>query len=383
MTDTEILAADPEPAAMVISGAWQLSEFVDQDHVTYTARKDYWGGAPKIDTYTKIYYATEDAQTLALILGDIDTTLQLNQPTAVPTLLQYPDIIKVYQYQSNTTYTWYLNHRYEPFNLKAFRKAVSIGIDRQSQVNFAADGWAVMPNDAEVCPYLSYANPNIEWAYANLSQTERLAQANAALDAIPLMTTIAGGDGTYRKYNGNLMEFEVWGSDSAQHASIMELLVRDLKNMGVKLNIKATTATVLVNAVYRQKSEATALGWETHVWGRPFSPDYDYIADQYDYTPNQWSTRAVIINWQNAAIQDKLTALQTMRPDNPTRIADIQSTQVSLAEEMPVIPLFHSVTPNAYRTDRFKGWVADSGAQQYGAMGAMGLRYNLLSLEPI
>ncbi|MCK5429709.1 MAG: hypothetical protein KAI94_09590, partial [Anaerolineales bacterium] len=364
------------------SGPFTLTSRTVDESVVYEARLDYWGGAPNIDRYIKHFFGEEQVQLLALMNGDIDSALQLNMPTAIPTLLTNDDI-KIYQADTNSTYSWYLNHRIAPFDVLEFRKAVSIGIDRAAMVNFASDGWAVMPNLIEVSPLLAHANPAVLWPYADMSQADRIDMANETLDDIEGMTTIAAGvDGT-RKYDGELMEFTVLSTTSPQHTSIFELLESDCGDMGIKLNPDPQEAKALVGTVFRQKSTSDHEAWDSAVWGRPFGPLYDYVADQWGET-TAWSKRGLIMGWvPENDVWAEFAELQTYPEGDATRDGLIQSSQVLWADEEPSIALFHSVTPHAYRTDRFTGFIEDAGLQVNGAMGAMGATYTLLNLVPI
>jgi ABC-type transport system substrate-binding protein len=373
---------NPEPIG---SGPFELVSRTVDESVIYDARLDYWGGMPNIDRYIKHFFGEEQVQMLALMNGDIDSALQLNMPTAIPTLLTNDDI-KIYQADTNSTYSWYLNHRIEPFGELAVRKAMSIGIDRAAMVNFASDGWAVMPNLIEVSPLLAHSNPAVLWPYADNTHAERIDMANDALDAIDGISDFVAD--TIRTHDGTPMEYQVLTTTSPQHTSIFELLESDLLEMGIKLHHDPQEAKALVGTVFRQKSATageTADDWDSAVWGRPFGPLYDYVADQWgEHDPPTWSKRGTIMGWEPANdVWDEFAELQTYPVGDPTRVALIQSSQVLWAAEEPSIALFHSVTPHAYRTDRFTGFIEDAGLQVNGAMGAMGATYTLLNLVPI
>lgn len=159
MTNQEIVDyTNPEPVG---SGPFALKEKEEGSHISYDARKDYWRGAPHIDVYIMRAYATHEAQLLAIKSGEIDATASYMLYSAIPSLLSDPKI-KVYSFPADRTYTFYPNHRFEPWNLKAFRKAVSIGIDRSNIINYAADSWGFMPNLIELAPTFEGAVP--EWA---------------------------------------------------------------------------------------------------------------------------------------------------------------------------------------------------------------------------
>ena len=138
-----------------------------------------------------------------------------------------------------------------------------------------------------------------------------------------------------------------------------------------------------MGTVFRQKADSDHSAWDSAIWGRPFGPLYDYVADQWGET-TAWSKRGQIMGWvPENDVWAEFAELQTYPEGDATRDALIQSSQILWADEEPSIALFHSVTPHAYRTDRFTGFIEDAGLQVNGAMGAMGATYTLLNLVPI
>jgi len=386
---TKYANADP-----VGSGPYKLKERVENSHVIYTARPEYWGGKPPIDTIQLLWYATNEGQLLAIKAGDIDCISVFSLATAVPQLLGNSDIT-VFQVASNTTVTLYPNHRFAPWNLVAFRKAASLAINRQDQITYAVSGWGTVPAMIERDPAFEDVKAiynDVKWpGLAYTTQAARITEANKMLDAIPGMTTIAGGDGTYRKYNGKLLEFKLeCASDFASQTIAATEAAKNLKDIGIKMNVSPTTASVLVGKTARQKSDATASDWETYVWGRAFTSDYDYFANQWQSFGATESTRLAkrswIVGWtdaQGVAIGDKLAQLQALPEGDATRNALIADTMKQWAAQLPAIPLYTNIIPAVHRNDKFTGWVEDNGYIYYGSIQSMGAIYNFMNLKPV
>ncbi|MFC1978873.1 ABC transporter substrate-binding protein [Chloroflexota bacterium] len=361
------------------SGPFVVTEMVEGSHIIYEAHPDYWRGAPNIDVLVKTFYINEESQLLALKTGEIDTVAD-STPILIPQLLVISNL-EIYQVNENTTYTLYLNHRVEPFEIPEFRQALNIGIDRQQLIDFAANGWGTIPNLVEVSPHLDYAADGIEWPYAGNTHSERIDTANELLDTIPGTSTIDGGVDGIRTHNGEPLQFELLASTLTGHTAMAELIREDCLEMGIDVTIEILNATSLVTNVFKQYNPVP--DWDAMIWGRPYAPYYDHFADQWDYTEGDWSSRGVIMGWSNEAIQDDLTALQFLPHGDPDRDDLIQSTQLEMAAELPCIPLYHSVSMGVYRTDKFSGWVEDSGLWMNGYIPSVISAENLLSVLPV
>lgn len=390
MTDTELLAyTNPDPVG---SGPYSLYEREEDSHTIYAARSDYWDGKPSVDTIIRRYYTNEEAQLLALKLGQIDACSNFNLPTAMPQLVVIPEI-SVFLISDNTNMTLYVNHRFEPWDDKDFRNAVSIGLDRNNLVLYGADGWANMPVMFERDASMADVIAGIEWPYAGNTQAERIALANDALDDITGMSltpaAVAGVVPAFvREFNDDPLVFDFsFASNWTEHATVAELVKADLADMGIATTMDPLHVSTLVGMTFRQSSPDTLANWQIYIWGRPFPPEYDYVAGQWGYYDTiQYSKRSSIMGWDDAQaviIGQKFNELQALPEGDAVRDALIAETQELWAAELPAIPLYNSINPGVYRTDRFTGWITDNGFLSYGSVTAMSSVYNALALEPI
>jgi peptide/nickel transport system substrate-binding protein len=392
MTNTEILAyANPDPVG---SGPYILREREATSHQIYDANPDYWGGAPKIDVLKMLYFANSESELLALKAGTIDATSHFGMPSAVPQLLADPNI-RVFQISSNTTITLYVNHRFAPWNLPAFRKAVSMAINRQDIVNYAANSWGNIPVMVERDPSFDdvvAVYDDLKWPGELLTQAERLTAANAMLDAIPGMSAKPATPpaGWTRTYNATPLIFSLESaSDFSAQTTAAEQVVADLEDIGIDMNLTPILSSALVGKTFRQKSDATMSGWQTYVWGRAFTSDYDYFANQwqkYDVSnATRLTKRSYIYGWTGAAfdaVSAKLVQIQALPEGNATRNTLIGESMAGWANELPAIPLYSSIAPAVYRTDRYKGWVEGNGYLFYGSIQSMADVRNIMNLEP-
>ena len=391
MTNAQIKAyANSNPVA---SGPYMLQEREENSHMIYVRNDNFWGGKPPIKHVQMLWFATEEAQLLALKAKQIDAISIFKLPTAVPQLLGDPNI-KVFQISSNTNPSFKVNHRHEPWNLAAVRQAASLAINRDAIIQFAINGWGnlpVMVNRDPLFADVQEIYDDVKWPGADLTQPQRITQANAALDAIPQMSTIAGGVGGVRTYKGNLMEFNlIAATNFTEQLAAAEQVKTDLASIGIKLNLSGLHSTTLVGTIYRQKSDATAANWHTAVWGRAFTSDYDYFANQWTIfasdDANRFSKRSWISGWSgpaSTALSAKFAQIQALPEGNATREQLIRESMVDFKNELPTIPLWSTISAGVHRTDRFTGWQEDNGFIMEGAVWCMGAHYNFLNLQPI
>ncbi|MFC1978545.1 hypothetical protein ACFLVP_00985, partial [Chloroflexota bacterium] len=236
---------------------------------------------------------------------------------------------------------------------------------------------------------------DIQWGYEGLTHAARIDLANAALDALPEVSTIDDGVAGIRTYDNGVdpaytLAFDLYAATWTEHTTVAELLAEDLLEMGIDATVIPTNVTSMVSLVYRQTSDATMGNWDLHVWGRPFPPDFDYVASQWSQfesdDPLRLSKRGYIMGWEGTAAEAysaKATSLMSKEEGTAARNAEILEAMEIWAGDLPAIPLYNSITPGVYRTDMYSGWIEDNGMLCYGAITAMTAIYNFMNLEPI
>jgi len=395
MTNDALLAY--ENASPVGSGPYALEEREAGSHVIYSAREDYWGGAPNIDTVQIVQFENDEALLLALKVGDIDTLSQMTLPGAVAQVVDIPEI-KVFSQSVNKTMTLYLNHRIEPWNLKSFRQAVSIAINRLNLIGYVAQGWADMPvmlersaRMTDVANHPQYESV-LKWQYEDMTQEERVDAANAALDAITGMSQTPDPipEGWVRTYNGDPVEFTYEIPTMTAHTTSAELIAQDLASIGIKANVSALGVGTFIGKTFRQKSSETAANWDMFTWDRTFNVEFDDFArywSQYaEDDPSRFGNRGWISGWSGSAAESfdtKADQLRALPVGDTTRNSLIEEAMVVWAQEIPAIPIYHNIDPGFHRTDKFTGWQYDQGVFAFGSCLPMISILNTMNLEPI
>ncbi len=147
------------------SGPFKFARWVAQQEVVLEANMDHWS-APKADRWIIRIVPNVEASLGMLRKGEVNF---MSDYTGDPQLLldvaeQDGDLTVVQSVDIGFQYLAF-NHRRPPFNDKAFRKALSLSIDRDLLMAAAWSGFAVKAN-SHVSPALSYwhdkATDNLE-----------------------------------------------------------------------------------------------------------------------------------------------------------------------------------------------------------------------------
>ncbi|MCX6012417.1 MAG: ABC transporter substrate-binding protein [Chloroflexi bacterium] len=373
------------------SGPFMLKEKLQDDHITFVKNPNYWNGVAAIDEVYFRWFGTAEAQLLALLKGEIDAMSDLGMNGQVPTLLQTENIRVYFSPAIDICSELLLNLRKEPFNLVEFRQALNIVISRRDIITQALAGYGKLPQQCPVAPNFSYAVQELIWPYGNMTQAERVTEANKKLDAIPNMS-VKGTDGL-RTYKGNKLIFDVMVSTSApEYANTAKIITDNLKEIGVQFNIKSQTYTTLYGTMYRHLGNAP-LGWDANSGCPANSTFVDFSTKWIKPEPapkanggiwNNPLTVSEAVGWTNPTIQAKF--LQEQQEMDPTKLLALrQEIQRLWAAEMPCIVLYYSLIPCAYRTDKFTGWNEEFGGAGYGNGNATAMvsAINIRGLKPI
>jgi ABC-type transport system substrate-binding protein len=370
-------------------------------------------------------YADPQVATLALRSGEVDCLPLVSTPTEVAGLLTDKQITVDIITNYNSTIMFLLNMRVPPLNVLNVRKAMDMALNKADMITFGAFGYGTLPSQVPFPPGLAESNNDITWEKTYVdgtgafkSQATRVADANALLDAVPGMSTIAGGIGGIRTYvdpNGvaQKVSFEGLYMPSPTYQRLAELAAEDMAEIGIEI-----VPTVETGAFGPKVFGGQVWQYETIIFGYPGAPEFDGMvkqwgmptyganydgsvvgfnqnpndpwtdngADQpgaatgpkpmtYD-TPN-WATATTAEKafykqlWQDlmamaAPIEADLRATRTMS-DPVERLAAVKEVQADFAAVLPVVNLYHPQYMSAYREDRFEGWDVE-GVFLYGFM---------------
>ena len=361
------------------SGPYLWTEMETNEYALFEKNPNYWRGAPKVDRVIERYFGTQEAMVLALRTGDIDAIGGLYLMQAVPEFIQNPDT-EVGFSSLNGCDMLLLNLRKEPFDIKEVRQAMDVALDRQAIVYQAADGYGQLPLQVPLGHGFPVTNEAVSWPYSEMTQAERIAEANDILDDVLGMSTIAAGVEGIRTYNGEKVSIDPfwWNSRGVAAAGEAEIIVNNMKDIGIEAVSTPISFVTAYRNIMRNAGDPEKLDmWGAFIiqpstsitfsgflkgWAKP-EPAPLAEGGVWDPVLNGLSEAA---GWTNKTIQDKC-ALVALETDPVARLALEYEIQELFAEEVPQINLFSNKNMvSVHRTDKFEGWLTE----YKGAIGA-------------
>jgi peptide/nickel transport system substrate-binding protein len=338
--------ADKNPVG---TGAFELSTFSPQSFLLKT-NPNYWQKEPAIAGLRFIAYKDNQSQTNALVQGQADwggTYIADAQKT-------YVDKNKNNHYWAPLAGTDGLipNLTVWPLSDLAVRQAISLGVNRK-QVGAATDSPpATSVTGLPMPAYESSVSPALKGV--NYTQDTKAAEAKLTSDGFT-----KGSDGYYHK-DGKTLEFSIsFPSSYTDIASRVQVLVSQLKDIGIKLDIDTTTVTD-INKITADGSFQSTMGYPVNSAPRAFSYYNDTINPNL-YVPVGQSTPTYqnIERFQNADAK----ALFNEYPNATTdaqRQTIVNQIQKIFADQLPWIPMFYWGSYGNWSTAKVTGWPTPS-----------------------
>ncbi len=399
------------------SGPFQVVDFNRDQAIRLVANKNYWGGAPKIDQLIYQYFDTDEAAVNALTTGSIDmisdvpttlvSTLQgrsditINQAPITdfvelgfnswnPTPQQFDELGTTDYAKGPTT-----GSNGNPWlTLPDVRAALSQLVDKQQLVASAVNGYAT-PGEGLIGP----ADPTYYFQAPADDPATYPGDLNTAISrfqAVMATHGFADTDGNGILNVPDTSDAQAFDPNGAGQDWSLRLFVRNdqqsdiiaggliqswMEQAGVNVDLQQITEDVLTDDTYPASTNADI---DMYLWGWGPDPDPDFILSVF--------TCDQIDNWQDAnycdpAYDDMYRQSQTAT-DIATRQQIVHDMQQKLYTEAPYAVLWYSQAIEAYRSDRFTGFVqlprsggAIWGAWAYGPYGSR-LSVALVGAEP-
>lgn len=371
---------NPNPVG---SGPFLFKEAEASKYLDLVRDSDYWRGPANIDEVIIEVLLNEEASVEALIKGEIDCLPGMTGYSLVPTLDKSPDVKVLVE---ETPHIWYIapNYRIYPLNLLEVRQAISMAIDREELIATAMAGFADMPLMGYIAPSVTkWADQNLTWEGLDMTEEERIAEANAILDDLGFamgddgirVTDVAQGTESKRAK----LEFSLLLYSNPSYIRAAGIIKEELAKIGIAINISVLDPGTLYGGIIY--SGERPYDWDLLLHGSFVTPDPDNFAREYGgEVDNPWYN-APAFAWVNEECQALLVQSRS-ELDEDARWQEIQEAQQLFAADLAVITLGHKYGVSAYRTDKFTGWYP--APIMYGAMiHPLASIQNLLSLTPI
>lgn len=351
-------AAEFENLEMIGSGPFKMKEYVASEFIRLEANKDYFDGAPKVDEVVFQVFSNPDVLLQAIKTGQIDMASEISN-TGIASLKNAENVKVVTGAPLAPDLTDIIFNLVEPENCpsaadggicsghpalrdKQVRLAMAYATDKQKLIDIVvvgigAPGIALIPDGLG------------EWFNSDIKDFPYdVAQANKFLDDAGYKDK--DGDGIRDMPDGSRpLTFKLnWPSSSIVGPRLAELLSEMWKEIGISLELQAVEDDALTSKC------CPALDYDIMIWGWVADPDpmtlliipaTDQIITGYNET-----------GYSNPRY-DELYALQGVELDYNKRKEMVWEMQKIIHDDVVYIIPFYNLTVQAYRTDRFTGWL--------------------------
>ena len=337
----------------VASGPYSLSELRRGQDWTMTANPNYWAGEPTIDEVIFRLFTNPDAMVAALEQGEIDAAHNIPSGS-VERLEENPDI-EVVQGQQGGFDELAMNagaggigDGHPALEDLRVRQAIAHAVDKETIVDRVLNGLGEPADAMSPSPDREWV-PEIEEPFAF-----DLDEANRILDEAGYEDTDGNG---VREMPGGGEELTFrWAvrTEAENAQATYELVSGSLAEIGIDTEIETYNDTQLGPVIGRGE-------WDLFVWGwTPFvDPDpllSYFLCDQVSTDPEDPLDYYNDANWCNEDY-DALYEEQNQELDHDRRVEIVHEMLTLFYEEAAYSVLYYSPDLQAYRTDRFEGWL--------------------------
>ena len=362
---------------MVGSGPFKMAEYVQNEFVRLTANKDHFSSPPKVDEVVFQTFENQDALVQAIKTGQLDMVTEMPN-TAAETLRAEDNIEVVVGAPLAPGVTDIIFNQVDPENCptdagglctghpalrdRDVRLAMAHATDKQKLIDLILlglgnSGLTLIPDGLGV------------WYNDSLKDYEfDVATANQILDDAGYKDT--DNDGVREMPDGTQpLNFRLnWPSDSINAPRMAELLSEMWAKIGITLELQAVDPDALTAQC------CPAFDFDIMIWGWASDPDPSALL--YVYTTEAIPSGSSETGYSNPAY-DELYAEQQTTLDFDARKDIVWEMQKIVHDDVVYIIPFYDANVQAYRTDRFTGWITDQAKVELSDVTS------LIVIEPV
>lgn len=348
-----------ENTEMIGSGPFKMAEYSQNQFVRLEANKDYFGTKPKVDQIIFQTFDNKDALVQAIKTGQVDMITEMPN-TAAASLKEDPNIELVTGAPLSPYVADIIFNQMDPAKCptdaggicsghpalrdKNVRLAMAYATDKQKLIDvillgLGKPGLTLIPDGLGAW----YNDTLIDYQYD-------VAKANQILDDAGYKDT--NGDGIREMPDGSRpLTFRLnWPSDSIEDPRMAEMLGDMWKQIGITLEGQAVDPDALTAQC------CPAFDFDIMLWGWVSDPDpssllYVYTTDAIPYGSSE-------TGYSNPQY-DELYAKQQTQLNLKDRQETIWQMQKMVFDDVVYIIPYYTFAVQAYRKDRFKGWITD------------------------
>lgn len=352
-------AAEFENLAMIGTGPFKMQEYKQNEFVHLMANPDYVDGPPNVAEVIFQTFGNEDALVQALVTGQVDMITEMPN-TAVPVLKRTENVAVVSGAPLSPSVRDIIFNQLAPENCppedgkctghpalrdRTVRLALAHATDKQNIIDVAMLGLAQPGLTLVAAGQAYWYNPNLQdYAFD-------IAKANQLLDEAGYNDS--DGDGVREMPDGSQpLIFRIqWPNDIPEAPRIAELLGQSWGQIGVKVEPQAVDPDALTAAC------CPAFDFDIMIWGWSWGPDPNDPLGVM--RTDQISTGSSETGYANADY-DALYDQQAVELDREKRLEIVFQMQEIVFNDVVYIIPYYQQTVQAYRTDRFTGWITDA-----------------------
>lgn len=356
--DDPTAAVEFENEDMIGSGPFKMREYKQGEFVHLEAVKDHPMQPPKIDEVVFQTFDNQDALVQALVTGQVDMITEMPN-TAVPTLKgadnvelvvgapfapEVTDIIPNQTSEETCPADDGVCSGHPALRDRQVRLALAHATDKQKIIDvvllgLGTPGLTLIPEGLGVW----YNDAITDYAF-DIEEANRILDEAGYLDS--------DDDGVREMPDGsNPLEFRLyWPNDSATAPRIAELLAETWEQVGVKLQPQALDPDALTSVC------CPTFDFDIIIWGWGSDPDPGFLLSVH--LTDEIPTGNSETGYANPEFDD-LYGQQATELDPDKRREIIWKMQEILHDDIAYIIPYYPQSTQAFRTDRFTGWVTD------------------------
>lgn len=351
-------AVEFENVTAIGSGPFKMVEYKQNEFVHLAANEEYFGGSPKVDEVILQTFENQDALVQAIKTGQVDMITEMPN-TAVASLREDANIEVVTGAPFAPDVTDIIFNQVSPENCppddglctghpalqdRNVRLALAHATDKQKIIDVVLLGLGT-PGMTLIPDGLGF------WYNSSLQDYEYdVAKANQILDDAGYVDT--DGDDIREMPDGSLpLTFRLnWPSDSIDSPRLAELLSEMWGQIGVTLEAQAMDPDALTSAC------CPAFDFDIMIWGWGSDPDPNLLLSVM--TTDEIPTGSSETGYSNPEYDD-LFGQQAVELDQNNRKELVWQMQQIVHDDVVYIIPFYAQAVQAYRKDRFTGWITD------------------------
>ena len=361
-----------ENTAMIGSGPFKMVEYKQNEFVHLAVNKDYFGAVPKVDEVIFQTFENQDALVQAIKTGQVHMITEMPN-TAVATLRDDPNVEVVTGAPFAPGVTDIIINQVTPENCppgdgictghpalldRNVRLAMAHATDKQKIIDvvllgLGTPGTELLPDGLGI------------WYNTDLKDYEYdVAKANQILDDAGYVD--ADGDGVRDMPDGSRdLTFRInWPSDSIDSPRMAELLSEMWGDIGIKLEAQAMDPDALTAAC------CPAFDFDIMLWGWGSDPDPSLLLSVM--TTDEIPTGSSETGYSNPTYDDLYTK-QAVELDQAKRVEIVWQMQEITHNDVVYIIPFYSQNVQAFRKDRFTGWIVDQPKVELSDITSLGI----------